>query len=79
MVTSTDYQDFIDFLEIYQTEDFAESLHKALFYVIGEGELQDDKQDVCGVLYQLRMDLNDLQAKYLSSQTPSLTRFHQSK
>jgi len=65
MIATTENQDFIDFLETYESENFAEILHQALYYVAGEGEPQKEKQQICGVLYQIRMQLNDLQVKYL--------------
>ncbi len=59
MTTSTDYEEFINFLKLYQSEEFGERLHQALFYVIAEGEVYE-------ALFFLRGELNKLQTKYLS-------------
>ena len=63
----TENQDLIHFLEVYESENYAERLHQALYYVAGEGEPDKEKQQICGALYQIRMEINDLQARYLSS------------
>jgi len=65
MTTSTDYEEFINFLKLYQSEEFGERLHQALFYVIAEGEVYEEKQEVCEALFFLRGELNKLQTKYL--------------
>ncbi len=58
-------QDFINFLKLYQSEEFAERLHQALYYVIAEGDVYPEKQDVCEALFYIRRQLDSLQAKYL--------------
>jgi len=40
----TENQGLIHFLEVYESENYAERLHQALYYVAGEGEPDKEKQ-----------------------------------
>ncbi len=44
ILMKTENQGLIHFLEVYESENYAERLHQALYYVAGEGEPDKEKQ-----------------------------------
>ncbi len=62
-------KDFLEFLKLYQSENFAELLHDALFILsVDEGSPEEFKRPIADALYAVRHGLNLLQTKYLPSE-----------
>ncbi len=53
-------KDFLDFLDLYQSENYAEHLHNALYYVSQEVTKHDLADDVISAIYHTRYYLNQL-------------------
>ena len=59
-------KDFLEFLKSYQSENFAELLHDALFILsVDQGSPEEFKRPIADALYAVRHGLNLLQTKYL--------------
>jgi len=53
-------KEFLEFLELYQSENYAEELHDALFYVSQEVTRHDLSDKVVRAIYDIRLYLNQL-------------------
>jgi len=53
-------KDFLDFLDLYQSENYAEHLHNALYYVSQEVIKQHLTDEVISAIYHTRYYLNQL-------------------
>jgi len=64
-------KDFLDFLELYQSENYAEHLHDALYYVSQEITRYDLSNDTISAIYEIRSHLNQL-TEYLPKSSSNL-------
>ena len=53
-------KDFLDFLDLYQSENYAEHLHNALYYMSQEVIKQHLADEVISAIYRTRYYLNQL-------------------